>query len=101
MTVLTNKELVDIYAEKTGMGKGETDKHLKDTFATLAEIVSEYGAGFKFGDFGTFDVVVASERDHRNPKTGETITKPAHNALKFKQNKGEKSIKKKLEALEV
>jgi DNA-binding protein HU-beta len=107
MTVFANKDLYEVYAEKKEMGKGEAEKHLKDTFATLSEIVKEYGMGFKLGDFGTFDVGVKPERaarKGRNPQTGEEIdiaSVPAHNALKFKASEGEKSVKKALKALEV
>lgn len=107
MTVFANKELAGIYAEKTGMGKGEAEKHLKDTFDTLADIVKEYGVGIKLGDFGTLDVAVKAERaarKGRNPQTGEEIdiaAAPAHNALKFKASEGAKSVKKALKLLEV
>lgn len=87
MTVLTKGELVDIIAEKKAITKKDATAYIEDAFATLGEVLTEYGAGFKFGDIGTFDVVTVAEREHRNPQTGDAIVKPEHLALKFKVNK--------------
>lgn len=98
MSVLTKKELIDIYAEKKGLKKNETGALLDEVFETLQEIVVEYGAGFRMGDLGTFKVVLKPERTFRNPQNGETGVKPAHYAVKFATNK---NTKETLEALEV
>lgn len=37
--------------------------------------------------FGTFRVVVVPARQHRNPRTGEAVMKPAHQAVRFKPSK--------------
>lgn len=37
--------------------------------------------------FGTFKIKPMNERQARNPRTGESVTVPAHNKLTFKPNK--------------
>jgi len=101
MSVFTNTELVAIFAEKQGTTKKAAKENLDLTFATLSEIVKEYGVGIKMGDFGNLPVVDVPERTHRNPQDGSEVVKPAHKAIKFKAGKGENSVKKALETLEV
>lgn len=103
MAVLTNKELADIYAEKKGMGKGEALKFLADVFETLDEIVIEYASGYKLGNTGTLEVNLVEAKNHnrRNPQTKEEFVQhvPEHFAPKFKLNKGENGVKKRLLAV--
>lgn len=100
MSVLTKKELADIYAEKKGMGKGEASKFLDDVFETLSDIAVEYAAGFKLGDIGTLEVNLVEAKDHnrRNPQTGEAFVQhvPEHFAPKFKLAGGSASVKTRL-----
>lgn len=100
MTVLTNKELADIYAEKKGMGKGEAAKFLADVFETLGNISVEYASGFKLGDIGTLEVNLVEAKDHNrtNPQTKEKFVQhvPEHFAPKFKFGKGVNSVKTRL-----
>lgn len=94
MTVLTKDEVKTIIAEKKGITKTAAEAYMKDVFETFGSIITEYGAGFKFGDTATFDVVEVEEttRTRRNPSTQEEFLKttPAHYALKTKVNKATK-----------
>lgn len=87
MTVLNKGELVDIISTKKEITKKDATAYIDEVFETFESVITEYAAGFKLGDLGTFDVVVVPEREHRNPQTGDTVVKPEHYALKFKVNK--------------
>lgn len=56
---------------------------------TIAEIAAALRAGESviIRGFGTFRAASVPAREHRNPKTGEKITKPAHRTVRFKVSK--------------
>ena len=53
---------------------------------TLQRAIVEHGS-LKIQGFGVFEVVDVSERQGRNPCTGESIPIPAHKAVKFRPGK--------------
>lgn len=83
---MNKTELVAAVAEKAGISK-------KDADAAVAAVVASIEAALKAGDkvqlvgFGTFEVRERSERQGRNPRTGNTVTIPASKVPAFKAGK--------------
>lgn len=65
-------ELVDAVAEKAGVTKKEADRILTALFDTIQEAVAE-GEKVTLVGFGTFEPRDRSEREGRNPKSGEPM----------------------------
>lgn len=83
---MNKTEFVAAIAEKTGLSKKDAEKAVK----AYAEVVTEElkkGEKIQVVGFGTFEVSARSERQGRNPLTGETITIAASNVPKFKAGK--------------
>lgn len=80
---MNRNELVAAVAEKTGLGKGESEKALKAVLETVAAAVK---AGDKVSLPGWLTISVADrpERVARNPATGASITVPAKKVVKVK-----------------
>ena len=83
---MNKTDLVNVLANETQLSKKDVDAVVS---ATIGAITSALKAGDKVQliGFGTFEVKASSEREGRNPKTGETITiaaskKPAFSASK-------------------
>lgn len=83
---MSKKELIDAIAERTGLSKSDSTNALN---ATLEEITKalESGTDVAFPGFGTFTTSQRSERNGRNPRTGETIVIAAATVPKFKPGK--------------
>lgn len=96
--VLSKKELINGYHERTGKKKYESEATLESVFAYLEDIVYAQNKGFKLGDIGTVKVQVVPEREHGVPKSDKKVTKPKHLKPKFQVNKG---FQRDLAALEV
>lgn len=79
-------ELVDAIAEKANVTKKQADAILT---AALEAIQEEVAAGNKVTlvGFGTFEPRQRSEREGRNPKTGEVMTIPATRVPAFSAGK--------------
>ncbi len=83
---MTKAELVAKIASEGGITKSQADK-------AVAGFVSAVSGALSGGDkvtlvgFGTFSVVTRSQREGRNPRTGEKIKIPASKAVKFKTGK--------------
>lgn len=84
---MNKTELVAAIAEKSGLTKDQTSKALNAFEATVSETLKSGGEVALVG-FGTFKVSPRTERNGRNPKTGETIIIPAANVPTFKAGKG-------------
>ena len=88
---MNKNELVAKMAEKAGLKKTEAEKALKAFTETVAEELKN-GEKIQLVGFGTFEVAERTERQGRNPKTGEAITIPASKSPKFKAGKALKDI---------
>jgi len=79
-------DLINKIADAAEVTKGQAQEALN---AVLESIEAELKDGGKVTliDFGTFSVSRREERTGRNPQTGETITIPAKNVVKFKPGK--------------
>lgn len=87
MTTIKKTDLVALLAEAQETTKKDAETTLNTVFEVLADVIISQQQGVKLGEIGTLKVDVVPERDHRNPQTGEAVTKPEHYALKFKASK--------------
>lgn len=87
---MTNRTLlVDRLAAYLGSTKVDANAILSVFSRTLQEHLAEHGQAVIPG-FGRLKVVDRPSRQGRNPKTGESITVPAKQVIKFKEFKGGK-----------
>lgn len=83
---MTKAELVAKIAGASGITKSQAEK-------AVAGFVSAVSTSLSGGDkvtlvgFGTFSVAARSQREGRNPRTGQKITIPASKIAKFKAGK--------------
>jgi len=78
---MTKTQTIATLAEKTGLKKTDVS-NLLDELATLA--YAEAKNGFLIPGIGKLVLVDRAERQGRNPATGETITIPAKQVVKFR-----------------
>lgn len=85
---MTKKELVKAVTNKCEEFTQKEISYIVDTI--LETITEEVGKGEKvaLAGFGTFETAIRSERQGRNPITGEMMTIPAKKVCKFKALKG-------------
>lgn len=76
-------ELVEAVANATGLTKADSTRAIDATFAAITESLAK-GDKVPLVGFGTFDVSKRAAREGRNPRTGETVTIAARNAVTFK-----------------
>ncbi len=76
-------ELVEAVAEETGLTKADATRAIDATFKAIANALAN-GDKVPLVGFGTFDVSKRAAREGRNPRTGETVTIAARNAVTFK-----------------
>lgn len=79
-------ELVASIAEAGNMTKVKAEQALNKVLASMAEAM-EKGERVTLSGFGSFRVVERAEQRGRNPQTGQSITIPAHNVVKFRPGK--------------
>lgn len=83
---MNKSELVSKVAESTGVSKKDADQVVNAVFESVTEALSE-GDKVQIIGFGTFEVRTRSEREGRNPATGEMIKIPAGKVPAFKPGK--------------
>ncbi len=83
---MNKTELIAAIAEKTELSKKDAEKALK-AFSDVVTEELKKGEKVQLVGFGTFEVSERSEREGRNPKTGETMKIAASKAPKFKAGK--------------
>jgi len=79
-------ELVANIAESGSMSKVQAELALNAVLANMANAM-EKGERVTISGFGSFRVVARAEQKGRNPQTGQSITIPARNVVKFKAGK--------------
>lgn len=84
------EELVKAIAEKTGVTQATAKKCLNAFLETVKEALRKKEEVRLVG-FGTFKIVKRNEKKGKNIRTGETITIPAKEVVKFKPGKELKS----------
>jgi len=83
---MNKAELIDIIAESNGITKVMAGKALDSVLNNMGKAMED-GERVIFSGFGSFHVAERAEQKGRNPQTGETISIPAHNVVKFKPGK--------------
>ncbi|MGA2940282.1 MAG: HU family DNA-binding protein [Syntrophobacteraceae bacterium] len=83
---MTKAELVEKIASEAGMTKSQAEKAV-DGFVSAVSGALSGGDKVTLVGFGTFSVVTRSQRDGRNPRTGEKIKIPASKVVKLKAGK--------------
>jgi DNA-binding protein HU-beta len=89
MAKLTQTEIVNSLAEKTGMKKTEV-KSFFDALAGLATSEVKKSGEFTIPGFGKLVKATRKEREGRNPATGDPIKIPAKTTVKFRLGKAMK-----------
>jgi DNA-binding protein HU-beta len=79
-------ELIAEIAEVGGLTKVRAEEALNSVLAHMSDAM-EKGERMTLSGFGSFKVVERAEQKGRNPQTGQSITIPAHNVVKFKPGK--------------
>ena len=80
---MKKSDLIDNVAAATGQTKAQAKVSVEAVFSEIQKGVLETGSG-TFTGFGNFKLVARPERQGRNPQTGNPITIPAKNVVKFK-----------------
>ncbi|SDV48494.1 HU family DNA-binding protein [Chitinasiproducens palmae] len=83
---MNKQELIDAVAEKTGQNKGQVGQTI-DAFVEVVKTSVAANDSVQLVGFGTFSLGERSEREGRNPKTGETIKIAAAKTAKFTAGK--------------
>ncbi|MDR3569820.1 MAG: HU family DNA-binding protein [Syntrophobacteraceae bacterium] len=83
---MTKAELVGKIANDGGITKAQAEKAV-DGFVSAVSTALADGDKITLVGFGTFSVGERSQREGRNPRTGEKIKIPASKVVKFKAGK--------------
>jgi len=83
---MTKAELVAKIASENGLTKSQAEKAV-DGFVSAVSGALASGDKITLVGFGTFSVGTRSQREGRNPSTGEKIKIPASKVVKFKAGK--------------
>ena len=83
---MTKAELVAKIANEVGLTKSQAEKAV-DGFVSAVSAALSGGDKVTLVGFGTFSVGTRSQREGRNPQTGEKIKIPASKVVKFKAGK--------------
>ena len=81
---MTKAELIAKIASESGIIKSQAEKALNGFISAVSGALSG-GDKITLVGFGTFSVGVRSQREGRNPQTGEVIKIPASKVVRFKQ----------------
>lgn len=84
---MNKTELIAAVAENAELSKKDAEKVLKAFVDVVTEELKK-GEKVQLVGFGTFEVSERSEREGRNPQTGEKMTIAASVAPKFKAGQG-------------
>jgi len=90
---MNRTELIAAIAEKSGLSKKDSEKALK-TFMDVVTEELKKGEKVQVVGFGNFEVSERSEREGKNPQTGEKMTIPSCKVPKFKPGKALKDAVK-------
>jgi DNA-binding protein HU-beta len=87
---MTKAELITAIADKAGLNKSQS----KDALEAFIESVTDSlksGAEVRLVGFGSFVPVSRAAGTARNPRTGETVKRPASKTARFRVGEGLKS----------
>lgn len=80
---MTKADLVGKMASDAGITKALAEKALNSFISAVSGALGK-GDKITLVGFGTFDVAKRSQREGRNPRTGQAITIPASKVVRFK-----------------
>jgi len=83
---MNKRDLVDAVAAHTGRAKAEVGPTVDAVFTLISQALQR-GEKVAISGFGNFDARRVAERVARNPRTGESVTVPAHTAAKFRASR--------------
>ncbi len=86
-TYMTKAELIAAIAEKAGLNKTQA----KDALEAFIESVTDslkHGNEVRLVGFGSFVPVKRAAGTARNPRTGETVKRPASKTARFRVGEG-------------
>jgi DNA-binding protein HU-beta len=86
---MTQSEVINHFAEKTGMKRAQVKEFFEDIANLAAQEVKTNGE-FVLPGFGKLVKSERKAREGRNPATGEVIQIPAKTTLKFRVGKAMK-----------
>ena len=75
-------EMIAEIADRTGLKKADA-KAAVDTLVSIITERAKKGEDVAVSNLGTFRSKLVPEREGRNPATGESVTVPAHRALRL------------------
>lgn len=84
---MTKAELIDFMAKAANISKDKAGAALNALLDGIQDALKTDEGKVQLTGFGTFQTVHKAERKGRNPGTGEEITIPAQNAVRFKPGK--------------
>ena len=84
---MTKAELVAAMADKTGMSRDGAKKAL-DAFTDCVVAALKKGEDVRLVGFGTFLPVKRPAGTARNPRTGQTVQRPASKTARFRVGEG-------------
>lgn len=79
-------QLIQMYAEKTGLSKKDAGEHLEVLWELLTGLMRK-GEKVNVTGFGIFKVADRKAREGRNPRTGEVIQIKASKKVRFTPSK--------------
>jgi DNA-binding protein HU-beta len=80
---MTKADLVGKVAADAGLTRAIAEKAVNSLVAVVTEALAA-GEKITLVGFGTFEVAKRSEREGRNPRTGETLKIPPSKVVKFR-----------------
>lgn len=87
---MTKADLIAAIADKSGLNKEQAKKAL-DAFTDSITAALKSGEDVRLVGFGTFLPVKREAGTARNPRTGQTVDRPASTTAKFRVGEGLKS----------
>jgi DNA-binding protein HU-beta len=84
---MTKGELVTAMAEKSGLNKAQAKDALEAFIASVTESLKS-GQEVRLVGFGSFMPVDRAAGAARNPRTGETVNRPASKTARFRVGEG-------------
>ncbi len=90
---MTKAELVQAIADKAGLNKNQAKDALEAFIGAVTDTVKS-GKDVRIVGFGNFVPVERAAGTARNPRTGETVDRPASKTVRFRPGEGLKGALK-------
>ena len=80
---MTKSELVNAVAERAGLNRAQAKAAVEAALGVMGETLRS-GESVRLVGFGNFEPVSRPAGTARNPRTGETVQRPASRTIKFR-----------------